>query len=593
MPDQMTSSWFVPAFVVFLLFGLYIWTIGAAVFGRSRGIEDLFRLPWLGYGVLLGALQIAHIFFPIDRRFSAGFLFLTAALAISANFWRGAQRSTLREVARAWPRLLPLGAIALLVFLPVFNTCTKPACYYDLGLYYLQKIRWLETFPLVPGLGNLLLNLGYNQSAFLVTALLDSLLPDRIGLWLVGGLLPWLGLTLSAYGLIRVLSARRAQRSPLELAYAISLPAWIYTLLGNNISSGSPDVASSCFIIHLFVTFAAFVMSADQLEKARRFGDLWVLGAVCLCLKLSSLGVVAGIFMAAGLYLIIEKIFSYCWRSTAVFAAAIAACLISFWVYRGVLLTGYPLFPSRVMAVPVAWQIKPSSTDRFREDVIYWSRIPQGDREMALEGFSWVAPWIKRVASLDLQFAWPIAIGLIGLMGVLLLAWLEARLRRVAYFWMLLCAPILLHTIFWMSTAPEPRYFGSTPWLFAVAPFLGLIAAQRSIAFMSVLANLYLCAVPMAGLMVSTAWAWATPEEKFPEIPRPRMLEHANTSGLLYYAPVEGNQSFDHTLPSSSGKLHAIELLDPVVGMAGGFRSTPGKKNAAQTERGRPNIVSP
>ena len=89
MPDQMTSSWFVPAFVVFLLFGLYIWTIGAAVFGRSRGIEDLFRLPWLGYGVLLGALQIAHIFFPIDRRFSAGLLLVTAAWRYRFTFGEG------------------------------------------------------------------------------------------------------------------------------------------------------------------------------------------------------------------------------------------------------------------------------------------------------------------------------------------------------------------------------------------------------------------------------------------------------------------------------------------------------------------------
>ena len=545
----MTSGWFVPAFVVFLLFGLYIWTIGAAVFGRSRGIEDLFRLPWLGYSLLLGALQIAHIFFPIDRWFSAGFLLVTAALAISVYLWRGAQRSTLNNVAKGWPRLLPFGAIALLVFLPVFNTCTKEACYYDVGLYYLQKIRWLETFPLVPGLGNLLLNLGYNQSAFLVTSFLDTLLPDRIGLWLVGGLLPWLGLTLSAYALIRVLSARRAQRSPLELAYAISLPAWIYTLLGNNISSGSPDVASSCFIIHLFVTFAAFVMSVDQREKARTFGDLWVLGAVCLCLKLSSLGVVAGIFIAAGLYLIIEKNFSYCWRSTAVFAAAIAACLIGFWVYRGVLLTGYPLFPSRVMAAPVAWQIKPSSTDRFREDVIYWSRIPYGDREMALEGFSWVAPWMKRVASLDLQFAWPIAIGLIASVGVLLLAWLEARLRRVAYFWMLLCAPLLLHTIFWISTAPEPRYFGSTPWLFAVAPLLGLIAAQRSIAFVSVLANLYLCAVPMAGLMVSTCLGLGNPRGK---VSRNSTSTHGRACKHLWSALLCADRGKSKLRPSSS-----------------------------------------
>src|SRR4029077_12098747 len=128
------------------------------------------------------------------------------------------------------------------------------------------------------------------QSAFLVTSFLDSLLPDRIGLWLVGGLLPWLGLTLSVYALIRLLSARRAPRSPLEFAYAISLPAWIYTLLGNNISSGSPDVTSSCLMIHLFLTFAAFIMTVDMAERTQLFAALLLLGAVCLCVKLNTLG---------------------------------------------------------------------------------------------------------------------------------------------------------------------------------------------------------------------------------------------------------------------------------------------------------------
>jgi hypothetical protein len=61
---------------------------------------------------------------------------------------------------------------------------------------------------------------------------------------------------------------------------------------------------------------------------------------------------------------------------------------------------------------------------------------------------------------------------------------------------------------------------------------------------------------------------------------RPRMAEHANTSSLLYYAPIEENQSFDHTLPSSSGKLHDIELLDSAVGMAGGFRRSRGRKES-------------
>ena len=569
----MTSTWFFPAFLIFVLFGLYTWSVGRAAFGGSPGIQGLFRLPWLGYGVVLGLLQVAHLFWPIDQYFSTRFFLSTLTLAVMIQIGRAAWWGrSLTELARGWPKLVPLGVIAFLAFIPVFNTCTKPACHYDLGLYYLQEIRWMETFPIVRGLGNLILNLGFNQSAFLVTSLLDGLLPNRMGLWLVGGLLPWLGLTLSTYGLLRVLVARKTQRSALEVAYAISLPAWVYTLLGNNISSGSPDVTSSCLMIHLFLTFAAFVMAADRGERARLFGDLWLLGAVCLCIKLNTLGMVVGIYVVATLFLIIEKDLLGVWRSKAAYGAAVAACLLGFWVYRGILLSGYPLFPSRVLAAPVAWQVKASEADQCREDTVYWARIPYGDRKVALEGFSWVLPWFKRVASQDIQFAWPVGIGLAGSAALLLLAWMEARLRKLPYFLMLLSAPLLLHTVFWILTAPEPRYFGSTPWLFAAAPILGLIAIEQSLAFLSALANLYLCAIPMAALTLETQWAWAAPDPKFPEIPRSNMAEYRNRFDLSYYAPVEGNQSFDNPLPSANRRLYDIGLLDSTTGIAGGFR---------------------
>ena len=570
----MTSSWLFPAFLVFLLSALFLWALGGAVFGSFHGSSNLFRLPLLGYGVLLGCLQIAHLFLPIDDRFSLAFLMITAgatiAVLITKAFWRS---ETSREAQSGSSKLVPLVFIAFCTFVPVFNASTKPACHYDLGLYYLQEIRWIETFPIVRGVGNLILNLGFNQSAFLVTSLLDTLLPGRIGLWLVGAFLPWLGLTLSTYAAVRLLAVRKVCRSPLEIAYAISLPAWIYTLLGNNISSGSPDVTSSCLLIHLFLTFAAFVMTADHLERARLFGDLWILSAICVCLKLNTLGMVVGICFMAVLFLILKR--DSCWagRSYLRWSGAVTACLLGFWVYRGVLLSGYPLFPSRIAAAPVAWQVPPRAVDQCREDTVYWARIPWGDRKVALESLSWVGPWIRRVISQDIQFDWPLGIGLISSAAVLLLSWMETRLRRARIFLLFLCAPLFLHAIFWISTAPEPRYFGSTSWLFAAAPILSFIAAEESLAFLCLVANLYLCAVPMAALLVDTSWQWAKPDPMFPEIPRSRMAERTNLVGLRYYAPIEGNQSFDHVLPSSNRILHDIGLLDPAVGISGGFRS--------------------
>ena len=107
--------------------------------------------------------------------------------------------------------------------------------------------------------------------------------------------------------MIRLFFKRRGRRSRLEIAYAISLPAWLYTLLGNNISSGSPDVTSSCLMIQLFLTFAAFIMTVDKAERAQLFGTLLLLGAICLCVKLNTLGMVAGVWGVAMIFLILEK----------------------------------------------------------------------------------------------------------------------------------------------------------------------------------------------------------------------------------------------------------------------------------------------
>ena len=58
-------------FLIYLACGLYLWLLGAAVFG---GRASLFRAPWLGYAVLIACLQIAHLFTAINPAFSWTFL---------------------------------------------------------------------------------------------------------------------------------------------------------------------------------------------------------------------------------------------------------------------------------------------------------------------------------------------------------------------------------------------------------------------------------------------------------------------------------------------------------------------------------------
>ena len=82
----MTTVWLLPSFLIFLLFGLYAWALGGTVFTRMRTMDGVFQLPWLGYALLITLLQLTHLFFPIDRGFSAAFLIITSALVQPSTF---------------------------------------------------------------------------------------------------------------------------------------------------------------------------------------------------------------------------------------------------------------------------------------------------------------------------------------------------------------------------------------------------------------------------------------------------------------------------------------------------------------------------
>ena len=283
----------------------------APVFFQSGGLGSLFQAPWLGYGLLVGSLQITHLFSPIDRAFSTVFVAISSLAAlcvlVRSIFVKGLPRRA--DTLRGLGWLILLIAVALIVFVPVFNSCTKEMYRYDLGLYYLKTIRWIEGFPIVPGLANVQDHLGFNQSAFLATSLFDSLMPNRWGLFLVGGILPWLGLTLSVFAIIRLVLLRFLKDDdarPIEVAYAVSLPAWIFIFVGGDTSSASPDCTSACLMLHFFLIFACFVLSHER-ERRDYLGEILFLGALCLCIKLNSLGLVVGIWALCGAMLLLRK----------------------------------------------------------------------------------------------------------------------------------------------------------------------------------------------------------------------------------------------------------------------------------------------
>lgn len=570
-------SYLFPFFVLFAASGVYLWLLGEAFVLSSRTwSENVLRAPWIGWAILLGALQLTHLFAPINRQTGTALLLVCSVVAMIILSLRFVARRALaiNQLQREnIVFLAALGVASLLAFFPVFNACTKEMILYDFGLYYLKLIRWIATYPVVPGLANVQGHLGFNQPGFLITALLDGILPERLGIFLTGGILPWLGLTLALFSLFSLgLHAIRKVEAPrpMTMAYACSLPVWIYAFLNENLSSGSPNLILACVMIHLFLVFACLLFSSD--EQAGNVAEILVIGAACLCLKLTSLGFVLGIW-AVTAAVIVQRGTRPAFPGRSVLPAlALCAVLLSVWLYRGVLLSGYPFFPSSFLGAPVDWRVPESVRRVFEDYILLWSRFPHGDATTALQGIAWIPHWFARVVPNHYQFAWPVQVGIALALALSLFQRNRFEIFSAARGSIILIAPLLSFALLWFATAPDPRYFGPLAWLFAIAPALVWISRRFTDAFIACGATLCLCAVPIACFSWENRWIWITRERTLPQIPVVALEVSTNRHGLSIWYAKEGNRSFDAPLPSSWGFAPDLCLLDPRKGFSGGFK---------------------
>ena len=575
----MSASHFLPFFLIFGGSALFLWLLGAALFPPSDALESLFHAPWLGYALLVGLLQIGHLFFPIDARFAVLFVSVAVLVAGGALLFMGAAKKLTSKgiAAVAWTVLLLLG-ISLVAFIPVFNGCTKSMCHIDLGLYYLKLIRWIQTFPIVPGLVNVQEQLAFNQSAFLVTSLFDALVPNRWGIFLIAGFLPWLGLSLSAFAIVRLVILRLLNRDsaqPIEVAYAISLPAWISTLATFSISSASPDCIISCLSIHLFLVFACYVTSRD--ERERSLGEVFLVGVLCLSVKSSSLGLVVGVWVVSIALLVIEKrrdAYLILLQRRVAVMSLLAAVLLATWMGRGIILSGYPLFPSTALAMPVPWRMPTKGIIEFQGEIVRWARDPDpgSDSKKILKTWRWFPGWCERVLAMKTHFAWPAQIGVAGSASLVAFAICTATLRRNTRSLLLLAIPLGVYSIFWFISAPDPRYFGSTMWMFAVCPALTFSASGLRMGLASTLASLGAAAIPIFFLASEFRWAWTYAEERLPAFNVVETRPLTNSHGVVLWMNPSGIQTYDSPLPSSWKPRPFLALLNPDKGIAGGFK---------------------
>ena len=146
------------------------------------------------------------------------------------------------------------------------------------------------------------------------------------------------------------------------------------------------------------------------------------------------------------------------------------AAIAVVWMGRGVILSGYPLFPSSKFGLPVDWRAPEAHADCEFAFAAFSSRASVDEREVitgevGLEG--WIGRWFAESATADLHML-AIPVAMIVVAGLILLVGSMVRPRpddEPGGWW--LAIPALAGVAAWFVLAPEPRYASPLIWILA------------------------------------------------------------------------------------------------------------------------------
>lgn len=526
------------------------YSLGRAVWKASRvEIAHEFRAIlffWIGWGVLIVFLQLWHLVFKVDT-----WAFAIPAIAAGAFLlrdWRNILHDLLHLIRH---RTVLCLAIALAsVFLA--NQALRPLYDYDTGLYHLQALRWIQDYPIVKGLGNLHGRFGFNNANFLYVAVVGVGPWRGIELNVANSLLLMVATVQSLTGLDYVVRGRRNWKLPHLFAVLMLIPVLDYALLRGATSSPSSDAASGMLHLTLMVLVLAFLQRKRFSDSDARFELALIvfLAVLGIAVKLSSGVFSAGVvLLCAGVWLVYNR--QDAKRALKVIAALglIGSSVIVPWMFRGILLSGYPLYPSTLGTVPVSWRVPASSAESEALWIRSWARLPQHRPEEVLSNWDWLEPWLDRQRDIPTSYL-P---ALLAVAAAFLVAFRfisnYRALARPGLGWMFMI-PLTVAVVAWFLSAPNPRFAVSLLYGTAIgAVLLALSSFSRSKPSLVVA---LLTALLLGWHVVdeaSPSLMRAGPNRGFYPVPSVALETYETDFGLTLYRPATGDRCFDAPRP--------------------------------------------
>ncbi len=526
---------------------------------------------WVGFSVLLAAIEFLHLFVPIDWKVSL----LIFALGL-LPFAKQAERNLFLSDFKRYVNFTKSHYIKVCIVIAIALLWCMRAMgipnHFDSGLYHFGSIRWLNEHAIVPGLANLHWRLGLNQSYFGFLSLVNFFPVWNKG-YATGGLFLIYLTALTVF--------KMALSQPLAWRWIFGGILFIYLgSLAATLPNPTPDTAVGlleivvfCFLFQIVQNRLTTHNQAGQCTQSSR--DTVIVLLLCLSLvtiKLSSVAFAVSSMMVAIYFYFMTERTPLDWthqRHGVLFKLLLWMTGIStLHILRGYLLSGAPLFPSTFAgAWGLDWAI-PKEFAAYEANLIYsWARYRGEISPEQILGYSgWISGWLKSFSLF--QISWMAIATILMLLNIILGYCRKANTINRNY--LILYLPISASFIFWFLTAPDVRFLGAVAvlyialsvWLFSV-----LIAERYMQAFEKIfsrkqvyswIAAFIIClfSLKLTGLSNLSVHGW-------PEIPRHPFNTEKTLTDLPINVPTINAQCWDAPLPCASvfnGNLHA----DPI-----------------------------
>ena len=461
--------------------------VGAAFIGIGLGARRAFGLCgtddvgvafqafWVGFCIALAVLMCWHFYFPVDVAALAAVC--ASGLGLGLLLWR---RQDVR-LGASTPHWALWAALAF--WLWVANLSLAGVEAWDSALYHMQGVRWSADHPLVPGLANVFGPLAFNNNSFLYAAMMDAL-PQLGRGWNFAS-----SLLVAAFGMQMVVAGARWMRGAAPgAAPALMLvtPAIAWATDGELTSYST--ILPAALLVMLSTSYTVSLLIEGEGEGAKRAFDGFVavlLATTAVAVKISA-AVFAALVCAVLAYLALARgsLFGHHVRRLVSWSAISVLFIGGVFCARGIVLSGYPLFPYPGWGLPVAWAV-PVEHARAEYDFVVHSALLTTSNYDFVAGRiggvgAWFGTWFKDALRNPYNIVAPVLIMvLMGLLWALRAGRRPAR-ASVPSRWTWLClAPPAGALVAWFAAAPMVHYGAPFFWA-ASAVLASLLVNSRA-----------------------------------------------------------------------------------------------------------------